>query len=619
MMNCRRCYHTLSTLRVLNSLTSAKEPLRLRNPNFLTWYTCGPTVYDAAHLGHARTYVSVDMIHRIITNYFKVPVVHAMGITNVDDKIIQKATDRNVSFMDVANQYEEAFLRDMSRLNVAKPVSFLRVSDHLQSILQFIETLVQHDLAYVNSTGVYFDTTAYGKYGGRLSSASEVDTSEDAVQGGPSSALAKRSVRDFALWKFRDKPSASAGSPVWDSPWGPGRPGWHIECSAMTNSFFGDHLDVHAGGVDLKFPHHENEIAQSEAHLQCCSSVCTQSPTTSVAATSSSSSSSSKGGDGSGGGVNSNSDGHDNSDPASEWCSTFIHTGHLYIQGRKMSKSLKNFITIEDILREYSADEFRMLCALHRYEGSLMYDASGSGGSMVEASTRVRSLTSFFGEARDLVAKWGRSGSLPHGGPSAGFPEPSSSFSTNSTRRAQLNDLFECWGQSQQKLHAALCDNFHTRGAVDAVQDLVSECKHFMSSSTFQVRDVYAVSTIANYAQSVLQDTLGFVSLGFATAASRQPQPSESFHSVETSIDALVEFRSLIRTLAKDSMARKKKLAKGEDPPFDVEKALLSACDHIRDEVLASKLHVMVRDTVAQSDGSESARWTWCTEATNSR
>lgn len=272
----------------------------------LTWYSCGPTVYDKAHLGHARTYICTDIIRRIIEDYFKIPINFALGITDIDDKIIEKARSlqlqkncnhnkvSNETILELTRDLEKDFFRDMTLLNVRKPTAVLRVTEHINEIISYTEKIIANGNAYVTNDGnVYFNVgKCADEYGyGKLGPIPPVADNDEEVS--INSGSGKLHQRDFALWK-RNKSKERNDEPSWASPWGQGRPGWHIECSAMTHSYFGNTLDLHSGGVDLKFPHHTNEIAQCEAHN--CSS---------------------------------------------GWVRFWLHTGHLYIEGRKMSKSLK--------------------------------------------------------------------------------------------------------------------------------------------------------------------------------------------------------------------------------------------------------------------------------------
>ncbi|XP_058294048.1 probable cysteine--tRNA ligase, mitochondrial isoform X3 [Hylobates moloch] len=245
-------------VQVYNSLTGRKEPLIVAHAEAASWYSCGPTVYDHAHLGHACSYVRFDIIRRILTKVFGCNIVMVMGITDVDDKIITRANEMNISPASLASLYEEDFKQDMAALKVLPPTVYLRVTENIPQIISFIEGIVARGHAYSTAKGnVYFDLKARGDKYGKLVG----------VVPGPAGEPAdsdKRHASDFALWK-----AAKPQEVFWASPWGPGRPGWHIECSAIASMVFGSQLDIHSGGIDLAFPHHENEIAQCEVFHQC--------------------------------------------------------------------------------------------------------------------------------------------------------------------------------------------------------------------------------------------------------------------------------------------------------------------------------------------------------------
>lgn len=303
---------------IYNHNLRSKVPLVLNNPNILTWYTCGPTVYDSAHLGHASTYVKVDIIQRILRDYFKFNLVSAMNITDVDDKIIKRSKETGRNWEELANSYLEEFKSDMQRLNVKPPNLRANVSSNIQAIQRFITKLLDDQNAYVTEDkSVYFDVSKCTTYG-KLEKVNVIDQTETDLK-------YKRNPADFALWKSKKEPD----EPSWPASWGgEGRPGWHIECSTIASTFFGNKLDIHAGGLDLRFPHHENEEAQ------CCT--------------------------------------HYKKD---QWVNYWIHTGQLHVQGdsRKMSKSLGNTVSVSEFLNHYSADEFRMACLLSNYRNAMAY------------------------------------------------------------------------------------------------------------------------------------------------------------------------------------------------------------------------------------------------------
>jgi cysteinyl-tRNA synthetase len=243
------------TLRVYNTLSREKEPFRTVEPGKVAIYLCGPTVYDKAHIGHMVGPVIFDCIKRYLA-YCGYDVTWIVNITDVDDKLIKKANDRGITMLDVADENIADYNGNLAALGVDQIDHFPRATDCMPEIIEFIAQLIKRDFAYESDGDVYFDVGKDVQYG-KLSNRS-VETMHG--EGGETAAR-KRHVADFALWK-----SAKPGEPSWDSPWGKGRPGWHIECSAMSRKLLGETFDIHGGGLDLLFPHHENEIAQSE----CC-------------------------------------------------------------------------------------------------------------------------------------------------------------------------------------------------------------------------------------------------------------------------------------------------------------------------------------------------------------
>jgi cysteinyl-tRNA synthetase len=265
---------------LFNSLTRSKVRFIPRDGKTVTWYQCGPTVYAESHLGHARTYVSLDIIRRIMKEFLGYNLILCQNITDIDDKIIIRSSERHMDFRALATMYEAEFVEDMQALGVQLPDITTRVSEYVPEIVQYIEDLERKGIAYVNNGSVYFSVSAFEEAGhtyGKLMP-EQIGNSELLAEGeGALSAddnntgNSKRSPADFVLWKkTKDHSADGLIEPSWPSKWGPGRPGWHIECSVMSSfamrSFAKDSLDVHAGGVDLKFPHHENEIAQSEGY-----------------------------------------------------------------------------------------------------------------------------------------------------------------------------------------------------------------------------------------------------------------------------------------------------------------------------------------------------------------
>lgn len=313
----------------------------------MKWYSCGPTVYDSTHVGHACSYVRMDIVRRILSKFYNLDVVLLMGITDIDDKIINRARDVGVTFEAHARKYEREFYEDLDMLRVLPPTLFTRVSEHIDTIVAFCSVLKDKGFAYTAPDGsLYFELAKCPEYA-VFRTPGSVGDDADSVK-----AMGKRDVRDFALWK-----GAKPGEPAWDTPWGSGRPGWHIECSAMASAIFGSNFDIHTGGRDLAFPHHENELAQSRCYH----------------------------------GVR-------------QWVNHWIHTGQVHVSGAdgkptKMAKSLGNAMPLREFLQSRSADVFRMFCLQRSYKADILLSPDVMRGA--EAS--LRALTDFFANANAYV------------------------------------------------------------------------------------------------------------------------------------------------------------------------------------------------------------------------
>ena len=287
----------MNQIALYNSLNKDKEIFTPEDPQNVRMYVCGPTVYDRAHLGNARAMVIFDVLYRILRyNFGEEHVTYARNITDVDDKINKASKQRNVPIGTITKETITLFHQDMEALHCLTPNKEPRATDHIAQMQDMIQTLIDQKHAYVAEGHVLFDTTSYADYG-RLSR-----RSLDEMVAGARVEVApfKKNPSDFVLWK-----PSNDDEPGWESPWGIGRPGWHIECSAMSTHYLGKDFDIHGGGADLQFPHHENEIAQS-----CCTY------------------------------------------PQSHYAKYWVHNGFLTVDGEKMSKSLGNFITLGDVLEK---------------------------------------------------------------------------------------------------------------------------------------------------------------------------------------------------------------------------------------------------------------------------
>ncbi|MBX3628518.1 MAG: cysteine--tRNA ligase [Nitrosomonas sp.] len=297
-----------------NTLTRCKTTLQTGHPDHVTMYVCGPTVYNYAHIGNARPAVVFDVLARLLRRYFQ-NVLYARNFTDIDDKINAAAAEAGLPIHAITSRYIEAYHEDMQALGILPPDHEPRVTDHIPDILDLIQRLLSRDHAYVAQAHVLFHVPSYPQYG-QLSRRQPED-----MQAGARVEIApyKRDPLDFVLWK----PSAS-DQPGWDSPWGRGRPGWHIECSAMIGRYFDGTIDIHGGGQDLIFPHHDNEIAQGT-----CA--------------------------------------HD----GRLYCRTWVHNSFVTVDGQKMSKSLGNILLVRDLLKEAPGEAIRLALLLTHYRHPL--------------------------------------------------------------------------------------------------------------------------------------------------------------------------------------------------------------------------------------------------------
>ncbi len=305
-------------LQVHNNLTKKKEAFIPIDPERVRMYVCGMTVYDYCHIGHARVLVVFDVINRYLRRiYGEEKVTYIRNITDIDDKIIQRANENGEDFNDLTGRFIAAMHEDADLMGVERPDEEPRATLHMDEILAMIEKLIANGYAYAADNGdVYYDVSKFEGYG-KLSG-----KNPDDLRAGERVAVDehKDDPLDFVLWK-----AAKPGEPYWESPWGNGRPGWHIECSAMSTHALGNHFDIHGGGLDLQFPHHENEIAQSEGACGC------------------------------------------------QFVNYWLHNGFVRVDNEKMSKSLGNFFTIREVLEQYDAEVIRYFILTSHYRSPLNY------------------------------------------------------------------------------------------------------------------------------------------------------------------------------------------------------------------------------------------------------
>ncbi|GAV29812.1 hypothetical protein PMKS-003317 [Pichia membranifaciens] len=633
-------------LKLYNTLTHSKVEFVSNEPGKIKWYSCGPTVYNSSHMGHARNYVSIDINRRVMQDYFNYDVTFIQNVTDIDDKIILKArqeylfgeyvqkfdekitedliaksksslqayvsknlpeftgksvesefkswvktldlkeigltkpkfpmhvkavlaaleviessqaiqfdefvskvkdvivpvldaelgstvTDPSI-FRKCSSYWERQYDLDMRKLNVLEPTVVTRVSEYIPEIVSFVEEIVQRGYAYVTSDGsVYFNT---GKFDGSPNhqyakcqpwSKGDMALLEDGEGSltNQTSIDGKLNASDFALWK-----SSKAGEPFWDSPWGKGRPGWHIECSVMGSDFVGDKMDIHSGGIDLAFPHHDNEMAQSEAHFDC-----------------------------------------------QQWVNYFLHTGHLHIEGQKMSKSLKNFITIDEALNRYTSRQLRLCFALVQWNNPLDFKET-----LLNESNSVEStLDKFFGKIRAL--KRDNEEKLDNG-------------EIISKKFGPLEKkLFKDFGKSKADIHASLCDNLAVPLAIRGMMELVNSTNIYMNEVGGHEIKIDLLVEIVKYLTRMLkvfgfevrEDGLGWKDV--SSSGSSAAGAGTSNGSVEEIgmpfVKVLSKFRDQVRKLSIEG---------GLDS-----RTLLESCDRLRDEDLL-ELGVALDD---RSDG----------------
>ena len=331
------------TIRVRNTMGQRLEEFKPLKPGIVRMYVCGPTVYDYTHIGHARTYVAFDAIKRylVLRGYH---VIHVQNITDIDDKIINRAQRENRDWREIVDEYSRDYFDMLKKLNIIVHIH-PRVTEHIKEIIDFIQGLIDKGYAYVAPSGsVYFNVDAYPEYGNLSGRFHPEDwRQEEGV------LREKKNPYDFALWK-----AWKSGEPYWEAPWGRGRPGWHIECSVMSSRYLGEQFDIHGGGQDLIFPHHENEKAQSEAYFG-----------------------------------------------KKPWVKYWLHTGYLTIRGEKMSKSLGNIIPFREAAKKWNPSVLRMWLLSAHYRTQLDF----SEESLAQAEANLRRIRGTVSELTRMLER----------------------------------------------------------------------------------------------------------------------------------------------------------------------------------------------------------------------
>ncbi|NLY52758.1 MAG: cysteine--tRNA ligase [Firmicutes bacterium] len=398
-------------IQIYNTLTRKKEPFVPRDPGHVSIYVCGITPYDQSHLGHAVPSIIWDAIRRFLEfEGYKVRLVQ--NFTDIDDKIIARAQTTGEDVFEISQRYAQEYLEAMDALGVKRADLYPRVSQEIPAVIDMIEKLIEKGHAYVVDGDVYFDITSFPDYG-KLSG-----QQLEELEAGTRLAVdeRKRHPMDFALWK-----SAKPGEPAWDSPWGKGRPGWHIECSAMSLKYLGNGFDFHGGGVDLVFPHHENEIAQSEAFT---------------------------------------------GEPPFARC--WVHNGLLQVKDEKMSKSLGNFTPLTDLLAKYPAGVIRFYVLSSHYRSPLQY----SEEKLEEARRGWERLMDTVENLKHLLTSMEKLGA-PEG----------DGLSLDEIEAPAVRQLAEAVESARTKFIAAMEDDFNTAAAIAALFELARSVNTFQGQA----------------------------------------------------------------------------------------------------------------------------------------
>jgi len=436
------------TLKIFNTLTKRKEELKPLVKDKVRMYVCGPTVYDYIHIGNARSFVAFDVIRRYL-EYKGYTVYYVSNLTDVDDRTIKRAKQMKTSLQQLGEKYSDSYFEDIARLNIKKPDINPRATQHIEEIIDLIQTLMDKGYAYKIDGDIYYNAAKfkdYGKLSGNkakaLKAGARIDINPD-----------KKNPADFALWKGQKH-----GEPAWNSPWGKGRPGWHAECSAMSMKYLGETFDIHGGGKDLIFPHHENEIAQSEGAT------------------------------------------------GKSFAKYWLHNEWLIVNGKKMAKSLGNFVTTHDAIEKYGARVVRFFLASIHYRSPIDFNEK----DLKQTERNLERLTNAIESFRTLKESEQR-----------GFDDGA---------------LLQKAKESKQKFEEALDDDFNTALAVSAIFDLIKEINKYTEAHVEIERQVK--KEISETLKSLVEDVLGI------TMERKKP---ESDKLVEDLVKLILTIRQQIR------------------------------------------------------------------------
>ena len=392
-------------IKIYNTLTRKKEPFKPLHKGEVRMYVCGPTVYDSSHLGHARSIVAFDVIRRYL-EYKGYDMRFIQNFTDIDDKMIQRAQEQKTTTEKLATKYIQEYFEDFDKLGVKRATGYPKATEHIQEMIEHIQQLMEKSFAYEANGSVYFRVSKFESYG-KLSRQEKGEKEAEDQDAGE--VEEKEHLQDFALWK-----AMKPGEPSWDSPWGKGRPGWHIECSVMSKQYLGEPIDIHGGGLDLVFPHHENEIAQSEALS------------------------------------------------GQPFVRYWMHNGFLTVNKEKMSKSLGNFFTIQEITAKYDPEVVRLFLISSQYRSPIDF----SDAQLEEAKTRLARIHNSI----DLLQRHLREARVVE----AKNPVKPSTFD---------NELWEALSTLETEFENAMDDDFNTPIALASLNTFLTKMNSVLSQN----------------------------------------------------------------------------------------------------------------------------------------
>ncbi|MFX1447676.1 MAG: cysteine--tRNA ligase [Promethearchaeota archaeon] len=453
-------------MKVYNSLTFRKEELKTLEPGKVKMYVCGVTVYGSPHLGHAKSAVAFDLVHRYL-KFKGYDVIIVKNYTDIDDKIIKASQESDIDFRTLSNQYIGEYEEIMEMLNVAPDTHNPRATEVMDLIIKFAQELISKGHAYERNGSVYFSVQSFPKYDSVLQRVKDQKDKgeEEDYTADQDTAFGedKLDVRDFALWK-----KMKEGEPYWESPWGKGRPGWHIECSVMILNFLGETIDIHGGGQDLKFPHHRNEIAQSESYS------------------------------------------------GKPFAKYFLHNGYVNVNNEKMSKSLDNFFTVADILKEYDPMVIRWYLISSHYRSSNNYTPE----SLEPAKKTYDRLINTIKKVNDAEL--------------------------TDIKSKQLSDLIEKIGAAQKNIIKAMDDDFDTPVALAEMLTLFREINKALLQDNIRINKEFKdkFSDFLNFSESIFGvfPFLHLTSRPFSTKST-----DEKDNLIKSLINLIIEMRNELR------------------------------------------------------------------------